>query len=796
MLSAEGNFFMATNSNLGKNSRLHLLGAMLLLWCAAICGRLVYLQIFRYGGFVKQAEHQQQREIPLSAKRGVIYDRSGKELAMSVLVDSAFAVPSEVKDLPTAVSLITRITRDDHNVVLADCRNHKTFCWVARKADDETIERIKSLNLQGIHFQKEPKRFYPARDLAAQVVGTVGMEDVGQSGIEHAFDEEMRGRAGKMFISVDARRQWFSDVEKQPEPGASLVLTIDKNIQYIAEKELDQAIHDTQAIAGTVIVENPHTGEILALANRPTFNPNLRKEITPNALTNRAVSYVYEPGSTFKLVTISAALEEKLTNPDEVFDCQMGSIVYNGMRIRDSKPHGLLPVWGVLAESSDVGAIKIALRLGEDRLYKYIRAYGFGQQTGIELPGETRGLTKPVSRWSKVSIAAISMGQEIGISPLQLSGLISTFANDGVWVAPCIVAGTVGPNSAPQSTPQTVAFHPGASRRVISSYTAAEMRSMMQKVVIEGTGRKAILEGYTSAGKTGAAQKVDPATGAYSKTKYIGSFAGFAPVNNPQIVVAVILDSAVGLHQGGQISAPVFRRISQQVLEYLHVPHDLPLAPQHQLLLAKTKDKDLEEGTPDHPGEPLETAEVNSDSSDGTKAPSVARATLRQAQGRLSPATAGADGNVVQAAMREPVSSNAVGGSSTQGNPSKTPDAGTPAQAKLPSTGTVVLDVEQGGIEVPLFVGKTVRGSVEAAQDIGLELEAVGSGVARQQTPVAGTHVAAGARVTVQFGRKSQDLNHRGHRVHRGRRMNFSVPLRVLCGKTLRFDPQKNRVIR
>src|SRR5208282_3827949 len=308
-------------------------------------------------------------------------------------------------------------------------------------------------------------------------------------------------------------------------PGNNLVLTIDKNIQYVAEKELDQAIHDTQAIAGTVIVENPHTGEILALANRPTFNPNQRKQITPGALNNRAVSYAYEPGSTFKLVTISAALEEKLTNPDEIFDCQMGSI-------------------------------KIALRLGEDRFYKYIRAFGFGQQTGIELPGETRGMTKPVSRWSKVSIAAISMGQEIGISAIQLAGLISTFANDGVWVAPRIFLGPVEA----QGSPQTVAFHPGSSRRVISSFTAAEMRSMMQKVVLEGTGRKAILEGYTSAGKTGTGQKVDPATGAYSKTKYIASFAGFAPLNNPQIVVTVILDSAVGLHQGGQVSAPVFRR--------------------------------------------------------------------------------------------------------------------------------------------------------------------------------------------------------------------------------------------
>jgi len=740
------------DSSLAKNSRLYLLGAMLLLWCVAICGRLVYLQVFSYGKFVKMAGHQQQRAIPLTPKRGVIYDRTGHELAMSVLVDSAFAVPSEVKDLPTAVSLITRITGEDYNVVLADCRAHKTFCWVARKADDETIERINSLKLQGIHFQKEPKRFYPARDLAAQVLGSVGMEDSGQSGIEHEFDDELRGRPGKMFISVDARKQWFSDVETQPEPGRNLVLTIEKNIQYIAEKELDQAIHDTQAIAGTVIVENPHTGEILALANRPTFNPNLRKQITPGAMTTRAVSYIYEHGSTFKLVTISAALEEKLTNPNEVFDCQMGSIVYNGMRIRDSKPHGLLPVWGVLAESSDVGAIKIALRLGEDRYYKYIRAYGFGQQTGIELPGETRGMTKPVSRWSKVSIAAISIGQEIGISPIQLAGLVSTFANDGVYVPPRIVAGTVPP----QGGLQTVAFHPAESHRVISSYTAAEMRSMMQKVVLEGTGRKAILEGYSSAGKTGTGQKVDPATGVYSKTKYVGSFAGFAPVNNPQIVVAVILDSAVGPHQGGQVAAPVFRRISQQVLEYLHVPHDLPLAPRHQLLLAQArgrrdlKEDDLEEGTPDHPGEPLETAEVNAGSTDAAK-PSVARAPLRQAQGKFSPAIAGTtNGPIVQAAMREPMTANEA--SPAQLPQPKSPDPAT-APAALPSTGTVVLDVEQGGIVVPSFVGKTVRSAVEAAQDAGLEVEAVGSGVARQQSPAAGTRVTAGSRVTVQFGR-------------------------------------------
>ena len=718
------------------------------MWCVAICARLVYLQVFSYGAFAKQAGHQQQRAIVLEAKRGVIYDRAGRELAMSVLVDSAFAVPSEVKDLPTAVNLITRITGGDYNAVLNDCRGHKTFCWVARKADDETIQRITSLNLQGIHLQKEPERFYPARELGAQVLGSVGMDDSGQSGIEHEFDDELKGKPGKMFISVDARKKWFSDVETQPDPGDNIVLTIDKNIQYIAEKELQQAIVDTKAIAGTVIVENPHTGEILALANRPTFNPNQHKRITPDVLTNRAVSYVYEPGSAFKVVTIAAALEEKLTNPNELFDCQMGAIVYNGMRIRDSKQHGILPVWGVLAESSNVGTIKIALRLGEERYYRYIRAFGLGQQTGIELPGETRGITKPPSRWSKVSIAAISIGQEVGVSPIQLSAVMSTIANDGVYVAPRIVTGT----EPPQAGLQSVAFHPAEGRRVISPFTAAEMRSMMQKVILEGTARRAALDGYSAGGKTGTGQKIDPATGSYSKTKYNATFAGFAPLNNPQVVVAVILDSPIGLHQGGQVSAPVFKRITQQVLEYMHVPHDLPLNTKNELLLAQSriKDKDLDDDTPDHPGEPLETAEVNTNETAkpaSAAQPNVARALPSTNSGQALPTSVGSEGKVVQAASREPIAEDLTPVTAQK------PYAGTTDPSKLPERGTVVLEVEQGGIEVPSFVGKTVRNAVEAAQDAGLELESVGSGVGRSQTPAAGSHVAAGARVTVQFGR-------------------------------------------
>ena len=722
---------MATSRSVA-NHRLYILGGLLLLWFGVICLRLTYLQIFRYGDFEQRAEHQQQRSINVSAKRGVIYDRQGHELAMSIQVDSAFAVPTEIPDLPNTISLVTRITGEDTRMVLADCRAHKTFCWVARKGSAETIDRIRTLNLQGIHFQKESKRFYPKRELAAQVLGYVGTDDDGLSGIEREYNDQLQGKPGKMLISVDARKKWFSSIEKEPEPGENIVLTIDEKIQYIAERELDQAMKDTQAIAGTVIVENPRTGEILALVNRPTFNPNVKKEIRNEALKNRAVSDVYEPGSTFKLVTISGALEEKLTNPQEIFDCQMGSIVINGMRIRDSKPHGLLSVTDVLAESSDVGSIKIALRLGEDRFYNYIRAYGFGQQTGIELPGETRGLTKPVNRWSKVSIGAISMGQEIGVSPLQLAAMVSTFANDGVWEAPRIVAET----TPPQSTPQTIVFHPEHERRVISPMTAAQMRLMMQAVVLHGTGRKAVLEGYTSAGKTGTAQKVDPATGVYSRTKYVGSFAGFAPINNPAITVAVILDSAVGLHQGGQVAAPVFQRITQQVLEYMHVPHDLELPPSRQVWLAQRRS-----GTQTWMKvRPITWAR-----------PSNLRTTLplHSAPPNLpvNAKPAAGQGVVVPAALREnepKPSRNAVA--------RPEPPVDSEPAGKVPG-GTVVLDVEQGGIEVPTFIGKSVRARDRNRPGQWTRVESGRQWNRPRTVSGAGKPRIAGSRVVVKFGR-------------------------------------------
>jgi cell division protein FtsI (penicillin-binding protein 3) len=717
---------MATGTpSSGEPQRLYLLAGALCLWVLIISARLIQLQVVDYGAFAQRAQRQQQRTIEVAPKRGVIYDRNGQELAMSVSVDSVFAVPSEIPDQATAASLLANVLGTDSDEILARLKSSRAFCWIARKLDAPTSERIRALNLRGIYFQKESKRFYPKRELAAQALGYVGLDDEGLGGIERSFDAKLRGAPGKMLISLDARRRWFGRVEREPEPGQSLVLTLDEKIQYIAERELETAMQQTHTEAGTIIVQNPHTGEILALASRPTFNPNTFQKAQPEALKNRAVSDVYEPGSTFKIVTLAAALEEKVTRPDELIDCQMGSITLNGVRIRDHEAFGELTVPQILIHSSDVGAIKLGLRLGEERFDRYIRAFGFGAQTGVELPGETRGLARPVNRWSKVSIGAISMGQEIGVTPVQLASMVSTIANDGVRMPPRIVA-----DVAASGTPlENVSFKPGNGRRVISTLTAVEMKKMMQRVVLEGTGRRAILDGYTVGGKTGTAQKIDPATRSYSRSKYVATFAGFAPVNNPAITVAVILDSPVGAHQGGQVSAPVFQRVTQQVLAYLNVPHDVdPRSVRNRQMLqaaAQVNDADVAEGGSDRLGWDLPQDE-------GQPAADT--------QAKAAPAKT-TDAKLLPASVK-----------TAKALPPEVAPAPLQAPSPPPANGTVVLDVE-GGVVVPSLIGRPLREAIEIAQESGIELEVIGSGVARAQAPPPGTRIPAGARVAVRFAR-------------------------------------------
>jgi len=709
--------------------RLYILAALLSLWILAIGFRLVRLQIVKYGFFVQLAHRQQNRTIPVEPRRGNIFDRYGHPLAMSIDVDSVFAVPSEVHDPETTASLLGQVLNLDPQEIVARIESSRNFAFIARKVDAETSERIRQLNLRGVYFRKEPKRFYPDRELAAQVLGYVGMDDEGLGGLEREFDDDLRGIPGKELISIDARRKWFGRVEKPPDPGQNLVLTLDQTIQYIAERELQRGMEDTKAIAGTVIVQNPRTGEILALANRPTFNPNVFNNVPQESLKDRAVSDVYEPGSVFKIVTYSAAIDQHVVKPEDSIDCQHGSIDVFGMKIHDHESLGVVTIAEALAHSSDVAAIKVGMRLGDERLYHYLREYGFGAQTGIELPGETRGLTKPVNRWSKVSIGAISMGQEIGVSPLQVISMISTIANDGVYTPPRIVAGELPPDG----TPQPVVFHPAQRHRVVTSMTAAQMKKMMEGVVLFGTARRAILNGYSDAGKTGTAQRVDPATGGYSKTKYVASFIGFAPVNNPAVTIAVILDSPIGLHQGGQVSAPVFKRIAEQVLEYMHVPHDADVKnPQRLTLQASAEKEDANDESSDRLGSPMQTADADAPTSAKPQpnSPPVAPGSSRPDTSGISapPAQSPAGSELAQAAVPQP-----------------------PTQAEQAAgKGTVVLDVESG-VVVPSFLGKPLRSAVESAQQSGLEINAIGSGVAREQWPAPGSHLPSGQRITVRF---------------------------------------------
>ncbi len=710
--------------------RLYIFGALLFLWIFAICFRLVRLQVVKYGDFVQRAQRQQNRTIPTEPRRGNIYDRDGYALAMSIDVDSVFAVPSEIHDQENTATLLGKVLDMDPRDIVARMQASRNFVYIKRKIDGETSNRVRELNLRGIYFRKEPKRFYPKRELAAQVLGYVGMDDEGLGGLEREFDDDLRGIPGQELISIDARRKWFSRVERPPDPGQNLVLTIDQTIQYIAETELQKGMEDTKAIAGTVVVENPRTGEILALANRPTFNPNVFNNVPAESLKNRAVSDIYEPGSVFKIVTYSAAIDQHVVTPEDHIDCQHGSIDVFGMKIHDHESLGVVTIAEALAHSSDVAAIKVGMKLGDERLYHYIHDYGFGQQTGIELPGETRGLAKPVSHWSKVSIGAISMGQEIGVTPLQTISLVSTIANDGVYTPPRIVAGELPPDS--KALP--VVFHPAQQHRVVSTMTAAQMKKMLEGVVLFGTARRAILDGYTVAGKTGTAQKVDPATGGYSKTKYVASFIGFAPVNNPAITIAVILDSPIGLHQGGQVSAPVFKRIAMQVLEYLHVPHDLDVkGTQRQTLMAATKDSDLTDESPDHVGTPL-----HDDAATGSTTPTTTAAAKPAKINASTPATAAkAPENKPQLPDETEIAQAAV------------PQPPTPT-GQTAANGTVVLDVDSG-VVVPSFLGKPLRSAVETAQQSGLEINAIGSGVAREQWPAPGSHLPSGQHITVRF---------------------------------------------
>ena len=761
-----------------KRARFWQICLFFLFWAILIAARLFWLQVALHGEFQKRARQQQQNTFDVAPRRGVLYDRNLRELAMTVQVDSIFAVPSEIVNKQATAQALAAIVHTDpddaqtsEEQIAARLDATRNFAWVARRVTPEAAARIHAQIdpcapdkhkiiandpcltsvYKGVYVQKEFQRFYPDNEIAAQVLGYVGMDDKGLGGLEQKFEPQLHGMAGHMYTALDAHRHVLGSSEREPQPGRNLVLTIDENIQFMAERALDHAMQRTQAASGTVVVQDVHTGQILALAVRPTFNPNLFRRATPELLRNHAVSDVYEPGSTFKLIAYAAALDQHQAAPDDTVDCQGGKITIAGRVIHDNQGEhfGVIPVHKALEVSSDVGAIKMAQKVGQDRFYQYIRDFGFGSRTGVEMPDETRGLLQAVNKWSPSSIGSIAIGQEVSVTPIQLVSMVSTIANGGVYLPPrVLMPGQVDgvANGQPATSPKGSAasrvpqvpmpFKPGGelpdplpagAHRVLSTMTAAEMRKMMEGVVLYGTGKQAQLNGYSSGGKTGTAQKIDPSTRKYSKTMHIASFAGIAPVNNPVIAVAVIIDSPKGSYYGASVSAPVFAEVAQQILEYLAVPHDIDLR-QHRAL----SKADLQVREDDAHAQ---TANISALYAAANDLPSddPLRALPNQ------PATGA-----------QP--SNATASTAPGKAPSPQPVAAHPPVASQPNPSTVIVASEKT-LRVPSLIGLPVRKVIEQAAAAGLEVQITGNGTVREQAPAPGTMVAPGTKIVVRCGR-------------------------------------------
>ncbi len=745
-----------------KRTRFWLICLFFLFWACVIAGRLFWLQIVRHQDYVERAEKQQQRTFEVAPRRGVLYDRNLRELAMTVLVDSIYADPSEMADKQAAARTLASIahadpadSRTSEKEILDRLNAGHNFAWIARRVSADVAARVRALNMKGIYFQKEFQRFYPDNQIAAQVLGYVGVDDNGLGGLEDKYDADLHGAPGEMYTAMDARRKVLGSTEREPQPGRNLVLTIDENIQFMAEQALDHAMARTQAINGTVVVQDVHTGQILALAIRPTFNPNDFRHTTPALLRDHAVSDVYEPGSVFKLVTYSAAMDQQVAKPDDTIDCQGGQITLAGRVIHDDKSDrgmGVVTVATALARSSDVAAVKLALKVGPDHFYQYIRGFGFGSRSGIELPGETRGLLRPPPRWNGSSIGSIAIGQEVAVTPVQLVTMVSTIANGGTYLPPHILMQDAGAatnpnqNAAAPQVPQPFKAGedlpsplPSGAHRVISTLSAAQMRQMMEGVVLFGTGKPAQLNGYSSGGKTGTAQKVDPKTHLYSKTMHIASFAGFAPVNNPVIAVAVVMDSPKGDYYGTAVSAPVFAEVAQQVLEYLGVPHDIDLKPQTATAKTAKKEAPVDE---DDSAPPQEDIQALYDAANDLPSDDPLSAAAKQAAA-AAPAAA-----QTSAQSAPPPTATKPGGASAPAAPAQ-PQAENSAQQV---TKAIPLPDDKK-LRVPSLVGLPVRQVIEQAGAAGLEVEITGSGTCREQAPTAGAMVAPGTKIVVRCAR-------------------------------------------
>ena len=549
--------------------RLLIGGCALVLWTVGIEARLVYLQVFQYDELVARAERQQSSTIEAKPRRGEILDRGGRMLAYSVDADTIYAVPSEVTDAAGTARALCDVFAEcsDETLATMTARLDRStpFAYMRRRVSPAEARSVAALELEGVGFMLEPRRYYPNKELAAHVLGFVGIDNHGLGGIEFTYDAEVGGRPGQILVQTDARQRAFSRIERPPTTGATLELTIDKYLQHIAERELRIGIQEHAADGGTVVMLDPNTGEILALASEPTFNPNAFGSVDAAVRRNRAVTDIYEPGSTFKVVTASAAFEEGVVEPDEIFDVSAGLIRFGrGDVVHDVHVYDRLSFADVIVKSSNVGAIQAGLRLGPERLTRYVRRFGFGQARSPDFPGASRGIVWNPAKLTERALASVSMGYQVSVTPLQMATAIGAVANGGELLVPRVVRAITRHGERSTATREVV-------RRAITAETAAELTTIMEAVVARGTARGAQIPRYTVAGKTGTAEKV--IDGRYSKTDHHASFVGFVPSRAPRLTILVMIDTPRGSSiYGGAVAAPIFRRIAEASLRHLAVP--------------------------------------------------------------------------------------------------------------------------------------------------------------------------------------------------------------------------------
>lgn len=541
----------------------------LILSLTALCGRLFFIQIVKSDLYSRIAADQHKLIIPIEPRRGTIYDRNMKELVSLLPAYSVYAVAKELREKAAASRLLEPILNLDKKFLLEKLSRNKSFVYLSRKVHPEVADQIKDLGIDEIKLIACSRRSYPGGELASHVLGFCDVDNNGLEGLELYYDDYLKGVGGRYETSRDGRGFELAALEANTvlaQDGYDLILTVDEIIQYMAQDALGKAVKKWKAKGGMIIVIDPRDGGILAMANHPTFDPNHLASFEAEQWRNRAVTDCFEPGSSFKIVTAAAALEEGLVEVNDKFYCEEGAYWVGGRTLHDYRPNGWLTFSEIIVKSSNIGTVKVAQNLGQEKLWSFARSFGFTQLTHVDLPGEIKGILREPSQWSKTSISAIPIGQEVAVTALQLVGAISCIANDGRLMKPRVVSQIMEKNGEVVRS-----FPPKIVRRVITKETAKKLKDILIKVVEEGTGRRARIAGYKVAGKTGTAQKVKPDGSGYSNTRFVASFIGFAPADNPLFSMVVVIDEPIPRHFGGTVCAPVFREVAQGILRYLEV---------------------------------------------------------------------------------------------------------------------------------------------------------------------------------------------------------------------------------